>query len=73
MRARDARHQFDGEGSDAGSGELLRRFERAKRAVEANDGLVAAKKREIVFAGGIVRPVAENLHDDVGGLENLGA
>ena len=41
--------------------------------MEANDRLVAAKKREIVLAGGIVRPVAENLHDNIGGLENLGA
>ena len=41
--------------------------------MEANDRLIAAKQREIVLARDIVRPVAENLHDDIGGLENLGA
>jgi len=41
--------------------------------MEAYGRLIGAKKREVVLARGIIRPVAENLHDDIGGLENLGA
>ena len=40
---------------------------RSERAQEADENLVAAHEREVGFAGAVVRAVAENLRDDVGG------
>ena len=41
--------------------------------MEANNCLTAPKQGEVILAHDVVRAVAENLCDDVGGLENFSA
>ena len=48
------------------------RLDRSQRPQEADQHLAAAQQRQVVLAGPVVRAVAEDLDDDVGGPEHLG-
>ncbi len=71
LGAGGARHQLDGEGSRAGSGDFLHGLHVAERSQEADQDLAAPQKRKIGFAGDIVGAVAQHLEDDVGRAKYL--
>ncbi len=73
LRAGGARHQLDGKRGDVALGDLLNGGEAAERAEKSDEDLIFVEQREVGVAGFVVRAVAEDLRDDVGGAKNFGA